>query len=93
VTHPLRPIRPAYAQWLGCRVTILRQFHQEGRLDDVRSLAAELAESARSMGYQEVEAATFAVSRLVGNPALDAAIEILRRIAKRAGRSVKRDAA
>jgi hypothetical protein len=81
---PLRP-RPAYAQWLLCRLATLRDLHQYGRLEDIRSLAADLAQSARGMGYREVEAAAQAIHQCAGNArALEAALEILRRIVKRA---------
>ena len=63
-------------------------------MDAIVSLAADLEVSATTMGCQEVAAAARAVQRLVGNPgALDAAIEILRRIVNRAVREARRHAA
>jgi hypothetical protein len=90
----IRPIRPAYANWLQSRVATLNDLRREGRSEQIRSLAADLTESARAMGCAEVQAAARAVERLVTNPgSLDAAIEILRRIVKRAVRNARRDAA
>ena len=79
-----RPNRP-YAQWLLSRLASLRDLQQYGRAEDIRSFASELAESAHSMGYRDVEAAAQAIRRCADNPQpLEAAVEILRRIVKRA---------
>jgi hypothetical protein len=94
-SNPLpRPIGRANAQWLDCRVTLLRDLYRCERIEEIAPVAADLTESARAMGYAEVEAAARAVQRLIGDPgSLDAAIEILRRIVKRALRYPRRDAA
>ena len=89
----LRPSR-AYAQWLSCRLASLRDLHQYGRSEDIRLLASDLAQSAHGMGHREVEAAAQAIRRCADNPpALEAAIEILRRIVKRAVERTMRSAA
>ena len=89
----LRPSR-AYAQWLLCHLANLRDLHQHGRSDDIRSLASDLAQSAHGMGHRDVEAAAQAIRRWADDPpALEAAIEILRRIAKRAAERTMRSAA
>ena len=81
---PLRP-SPAYAQWLLCRLATFRDLHQSGRSEEIRLLAADLSQSARGMGYREVEAAAQVIHQCASNaPALGAALEILRRIVKRA---------
>jgi hypothetical protein len=88
-----RPSR-AYAEWLLCRLAILRDLCQYGRSEEIRSLAADLAQSAHGMGHREVEAAAQAIRRCAENPAeLEAAIEILRRIVKRAAERTMRSAA
>ncbi|HEX7794222.1 MAG TPA: hypothetical protein VF456_07730 [Vicinamibacterales bacterium] len=92
----MTPLRPsgAYAQWLLSRLASLRDLHQYGRSEDIRSLASDLAQSAHGMGHREVEAAAQAIRRWADNPpALEAAIEILRRIAKRAAERTVRNAA
>ena len=90
VLHPSR----AYAQWLLCRLATLRDLHRYGRPEDIRSLASDLAQSAHGMGHREVEAAARAIRRCADHPvALEAAIEILRRIVKRAAERTLRNAA
>jgi hypothetical protein len=89
----LRPSR-AYAEWLLSRLTTLRDLHHSGRSEDIRSLASDLAQSAHALGHREVEAAAQAIGRFADNPAgLEAAIEILRRIVKRASERTMRSAA
>jgi hypothetical protein len=89
----VRPTR-AYAQWLLVRLATLRDLYQYGRPEDIRSLAFDLAQSAHGMGHREVEAAAQAIRRCADNPlALEAAIEILRRIVKRAAERTLRSAA
>lgn len=90
---PVRPIRPAYANWLQSRLATLNDLRREGRGEQMRSLVIDLTESVHAMGCAEVEAAARAIERLIDNPgALDAAIEILRRIVKRAVREGRRNA-
>lgn len=87
--------RPAYVQWLRSRVGSVEELRRAGRLEDIGPLANQLQESAAAMGYEEISAAAGAVGRLVDvdTHALDAAIEILRRVVNRAGRRVKHVAA
>jgi hypothetical protein len=89
----LRPSR-AYAEWLLCRLATLRDLHHYGRSEDIRSLASDLAQSAHTLGQREVQMAAQAIGRYADNPAvLEAAIEILRRIVKRAAERTMRSAA
>jgi hypothetical protein len=89
----LRPSR-AYVQWLLCRLASLRDLHQYGHSEDIRLLASDVAQSAHGFGHREVEAAAQAIRRCADDPpALEAAIEILRRIAKRAAERTMRCAA
>jgi hypothetical protein len=81
-------------QWLFSRLSTLRDLHESGRWEDIRSLASDLAQSAHGVGHREVEAAAQAIRRCAENPAaLEAAIEILRRIVKRAAERTMRNAA
>src|SRR5436190_1435433 len=76
------PTHPAYVQWLRSRVGSLEALRRAGRLDEIALRASELKESADAMGYEEITAAAGAVRRLVDVDvqALEAAIEILRRV-------------